>query len=233
VTLAAAWASAAGTGPPPAVRLEGVKKSYPTSAGEVLAVDGIDLEVAAGTSLAIVGPSGGGKSTLLGLMGGLEPPSAGKVMILGQDIGARNAEARAAFRREHLGFLFQAYDLLPFLTAAENVALQVGISGRGIDDIGAMLERLGIGDEADKLPDQLSGGQRQRVGIARCLAHGPDLVLADEPTGELDSVSSDTVMSLMLGMVRELGATLVVVTHDTSVAARLDRVVTLRDGRVV
>ena len=156
------------------------------------------------------------------------------MIVLGERLELLGDEARAAYRRDKVGFIFQAYDLLPFLTVAENVKLQAGISGRTGDlDVDELLERLGLGAERDKLPDQLSGGQKQRVGIARCLAHSPALVLADEPTGQLDSVTSAQVIEILLSTVRSIGATALVVTHDANVAANFDRVVSLADGRVV
>ncbi|HEV1997062.1 MAG TPA: ABC transporter ATP-binding protein, partial [Candidatus Dormibacteraeota bacterium] len=209
-------------------------RHYRTPAGEVRAVDGIDLEIASGSTVALTGPSGCGKSTLVGLMGALESPTAGTVLVGGTDVGALGDTGRADFRRQQVGFIFQAYDLLPFLTVVENVSLQAGISD--VDDAVPPLEVLGwlgLEGQENKFPDQLSGGQKQRVGIARCLAHRPDLILADEPTGELDSKTSAEVMHVLLGAAAELGATLVLVTHDPQVAATCERVISLRDGRMV
>ena len=217
-----------------AVELLDAQRHYHTPAGPVKAVNGVSLTVPAGTQVAFMGPSGCGKSTLLGLVGALETPTSGSVIVLGERLELLGDEARAAYRRDKVGFIFQAYDLLPFLTVAENVKLQAGISGRTGDlDVDELLERLGLGAERDKLPDQLSGGQKQRVGIARCLAHSPALVLADEPTGQLDSVTSAQVIEILLSTVRSIGATALVVTHDANVAANFDRVVSLADGRVV
>ncbi len=217
------------------IRVEGVVKHYRAGVATVRAIDGVDLEIRAGSSVAIVGPSGCGKSTLLGLLGALEQPDHGRIWLQELEISALADTERARVRRELIGFVFQSYDLLPFLTARENVEFQVALTGRAdagrlADDLVSGLE---LGDHATKLPDQLSGGQRQRVGIARALVHAPRLILADEPTGELDSVTSKTVLALMLEAQRATGATLVVVTHDTSVASKMDRVVSLRDGRVV
>jgi putative ABC transport system ATP-binding protein len=216
------------------IRLDGVVKHYRTGAGVVRAVDGIDLTVEPGSSVAITGPSGCGKSTLLGLIGGLEAPSRGSVTLGETEISKLPERARARVRRERIGFLFQSDDLLPFLTAAENVAFQLAL--RGEDDDGhrshQLLAEVGLAEHADKLPDQLSGGQRQRVGIARALVHRPSVLLADEPTGELDSAASDAVIDLLLAAQRETGVTLVVVTHDPHVAQRLDRTLRLRDGRL-
>jgi putative ABC transport system ATP-binding protein len=217
-----------------AVELLDVQRHYHTPAGPVKAVNGVSLTIPAGTQVAFMGPSGCGKSTLLGLVGALERPTSGSMIVLGERLELLGDEGRAAYRRDKLGFIFQAYDLLPFLTVAENVQLQAGISGRSGDlDVDELLERLGLGAESDKLPDQLSGGQKQRVGIARCLAHSPAIVLADEPTGQLDSVTSAQVIEILLSTVRSIGATALVVTHDANVAANFDRVISLADGRVV
>jgi putative ABC transport system ATP-binding protein len=216
-----------------AIVLTGVERHYDTPAGPVRAVDGVDLVIEEGHCVAITGPSGCGKSTLLSLVGALERPSAGTVSVLGTDVSQLSDEGRARWRAATVGFIFQAYDLVPFLTATENVALQAGISGQ---DTAAFaresLGRLGLTGHQDKVPDQLSGGQKQRVGIARSLIHRPPLVLADEPTGGLDSATSHEVIAVILSSVRSLGATLVVVTHDPTVAERFDDVVELRDGRL-
>jgi len=200
----------------------------------VRAVDGISLEVEAASSLAIIGPSGCGKSTLLSLIGGLETPTGGKVLVGGREISALPERKRARVRREEFGFLFQSHDLLPFLTAAENVILPLALRGTtdGKARCRELLDQLDLADHAGKLPDQLSGGQRQRVALARALIHEPRLILADEPTGELDSASSTAVITLLLAAQREMGATLIVVTHDPRVAERMDRVVPLSDGRL-
>ena len=217
------------------VRLEGVTKHYRAGGAAVRAIDGVDLEVESGSNVAIMGPSGCGKSTLLGLLGGLERPSRGRIWLDGVEISSLSETERSRVRRESIGFVFQSYDLLPFLTAKENVEFQIALVGRGdgSDRSGELIARLDLNDHATKLPDQLSGGQRQRVGIARALAHGPRLILGDEPTGELDSETAKTVLDLMLKAQAAIGATMIVVTHDAAVAARMDRVVSLRDGKVV
>jgi putative ABC transport system ATP-binding protein len=217
------------------VRVEDVSKQYRAGGSTVRAVDGIDLLIEPGSSVAIVGPSGCGKSTLLGMLGGLETPSDGRIWLDTVEISGLSESARARIRRDSIGFVFQSYDLLPFLTAQENVEFQqalTGENGTGGSTID-LIKRLGLADHATKLPDQLSGGQRQRVGIARALAHSPRLILGDEPTGELDSETSASVLDLLLEAQQITGATLVIVTHDPDVAARLERVVTLRDGKVV
>jgi len=220
---------------PLAIRLDGVAKHYRTAGSAVRAIDGVDLEMEPGSNVAIVGPSGCGKSTLLGLLGGLERPTRGRIWLDGIEISALSETDRSRVRRESIGFIFQSYDLLPFLTARENVEFQLALVGRAqeSDRSDELIERLELKDHEGKLPDQLSGGQRQRVGIARALAHDPRLILGDEPTGELDSETAKTVLDLMLEAQQEIGATLIVVTHDAGVAARMDRVVTLRDGKVV
>lgn len=218
---------------PAGIRLESVSKDYETPAGVVRAVDGVTLEVEPGSSLSVTGPSGCGKSTLLGLIGGLETPTAGRVAIGGQEISSLPERERAHLRRHQLGLVFQLDNLLPFLTAVENVSLQLALHG-STDGYGRCVEvlgELGLIGEVDKLPDQLSGGQRQRVAVARALIHRPAVILADEPTGSLDAESAATVIDLLLAAQRELAATLVVVTHDPGVARRLDRTFSLRDGQ--
>lgn len=215
-----------------AIALDAVERHYQTPAGVVRAVNGVSLAVPAGRQIALMGPSGSGKSTLLGLIGGLERPTAGRVLVAGVSVGELDDEALAAYRRRQIGFIFQAYDLLPYLTVAENIALQGAISGTGEADVDELLDDLGLTPERDKLPDQLSGGQKQRVGIARCLVHRPAVVLADEPTGELDSVTSARVLEVLLERVGAIGATAVVVTHDHRVAANFERIITIADGSV-
>ena len=225
--------------PAPTVELRDVHCHYRTPGGLVKAVDGVDMTIEAGECVAIVGPSGSGKSTLLALLGGLEEATSGTASVLGTDLGSLSDERRAAFRRRHIGFVFQDLGLLPFLTAAENVAFGIGVAGSGGSggtgsplDPRETLEQLQLGAQADKLVDQLSGGERGRVAIARSLAHRPELVLGDEPTGSLDAALSDITITFFLDAVRRLNSTAVVVTHDATVAARFDRVVRLRDGRV-
>jgi putative ABC transport system ATP-binding protein len=218
-----------------AIALEDVSKHYETPAGLVRAVEQITLQVQAGSSLAITGSSGCGKSTLLSLIGGLERPTAGSVTIGDARISSLPEQDRARLRRDQLGFVFQADNLQPFLTAVENVGLQLALAGSRNSDGRAreLLGELGLAGHADKLPDQLSGGQRQRVAIARALIHRPRLILADEPTGSLDEDNSRALVDLLLAAQGAAGATLVVVTHDPAVAARLGRTVRLRDGRLV
>jgi putative ABC transport system ATP-binding protein len=217
------------------VRLESVSKHYATPAGTVRAVDGVTFEVEAGTSLAITGPSGCGKSTLLGLIGGLDAPTTGRVVIGHHVISGLPERRRTQLRRDELGIVFQSDNLLPFLTSVENVALQLALHGAtaGFERTLELLTDLGLAQCADKLPDQLSGGQRQRVAIARALVHEPSVLLADEPTAALDADAAAAVVDLLLSAQRERGTTLIMVTHDASVAARLDRTIALRDGKRV
>lgn len=215
------------------IKLDDVTKRYQTAAGVVRAVDGISLDVQPGTSLAITGPSGCGKSTLLGLIGGLDAPSAGRVSIGGREISALADGGRARVRRHEMGLVFQSDNLLPFLTATENVSLQLALEAPGSGNARSLelLVQLGLAEEADKFPDQLSGGQRQRVAVARALIHRPSLIVADEPTGSLDAESAVAVVDLLLAAQRA-GATLVLVTHEPGVARRLDRTVGMLDGRL-
>jgi putative ABC transport system ATP-binding protein len=215
------------------IRIEALSKHYETSAGVVRAVDAVTIQVEPGTSLAVTGPSGCGKSTLLGLMAGLESPSAGSVSLDGHEISSLPERDRERIRRDEIGLVFQADNLLPFLTALENVELQLALNGsESMDSPAELLERLGLGEHAGKLPDELSGGQRQRVAVARALINRPRVILADEPTGALDEATSRVVVEALQDAQRELGATLVVVTHDLALAGRLDRRLGLRDGRV-
>jgi putative ABC transport system ATP-binding protein len=198
-------------------------------------VDDVTLAVEPGTSLAVTGPSGCGKSTLLGLIAGLEAPTSGRLVIGDQDVSSLSDQERARLRRDQLGLVFQSDNLLPYLTAVENVSLQLALKDpeANFERSRELLAELDLGYKADSLPDQLSGGQRQRVAIARALAHRPRILLADEPTGELDADNSRIVIDLLLAAQRECGTTVVVVTHDPAVARRLDRTVSLSDGRLV
>lgn len=220
---------------PAGIRVDAVSKNYRTSSELVRAIDGVTLEVEPGSSLAITGRSGCGKSTLLGLIGGLEAPTAGRVVVGGLDLSSMSDRQRDRVRREHVGFVFQADNLLPYLTAAENVALQVALhpSDGGERRCLELLTGLGLGDCVDKLPDQLSGGQRLRVAVARALVHHPGVVLADEPTGAVDADNAHIIVDLLLAAQASTGATLVVVTHDDDVARRLERTLRLQDGRLV
>jgi putative ABC transport system ATP-binding protein len=219
---------------PAGITLESVSKRYVTPQGEIAAIESVSLEVEPGSSLAITGPSGCGKSTLLGLIAGLERPSGGRVLVGGEEVSSLPANERADLRRNELGLVFQRDNLSPFLTAVENVALQLALKGDedGWDRCLEVLEELGLASQADRLPDRLSGGERQRIAIACALVKEPSVILADEPTGSLDARNSAAVIELLIQIQRRAGTTLVVVTHDVDLALHLDRSVGLRDGHV-
>jgi putative ABC transport system ATP-binding protein len=218
-----------------AVDLVGVGRRYEAPGGTVTALNGVTLSILPGESVAVTGPSGCGKSTLLGLIAGLDVPTTGTITIGDRVISSMDAEERARVRRHDLGLVFQSDNLLAYLTATENVSAQIALDDR----VGAyarsveMLVASGLAGEVDALPDQLSGGQRQRVAVARAIAHHPKLIVADEPTGSLDPPNATAVVDLLLSAQRASGATLVLVTHEASVADRLQRVVSLRDGRPI
>jgi putative ABC transport system ATP-binding protein len=216
------------------IMVESVIVEHQTSSGPVRALDGVSFTVESGSSVAITGPSGGGKSTLLGVIGGLARPTSGAVRIGDSHISDLSERDRSDFRRGHIGFVYQADNLLPFLTLLENVGLQLALNGEasGAGRSLAVLANLGLAGLAYRLPDHLSGGQRQRAAVARAIVHQPEIILADEPTGALDAANAVGVIDLLLGMQREIGATLIMVTHDREAAGRLDRQIHLRDGRV-
>ncbi len=208
-------------------------KTYPGPDGAVPILNGVSMGVEAGDTLALTGESGSGKSTLLHLVGGLDQPDSGRVEIDGVDIGALDDAARAAVRRDKVGVIFQQFNLIPSLTVASNIAFQARLAG-GEDKawIRDLADRMGLTDQMPKYPEQLSGGQQQRVAIARTLAARPALVLADEPTGNLDEATADIVMDLMLALVAETNAALLMVTHSSRLAERMGRRLHLRAGRV-
>lgn len=216
------------------ITVDSVVVEHQTSTGPVRALNGVSFAVDSGSSVAITGPSGGGKSTLLGVVGGLARPTSGSVRIGDSEISQLSERDRSDFRRAHVGFVYQADNLLPFLTLLENVGLQLALNGTpsGTGRSLAVLANLGLAGLAYRLPDHLSGGQRQRAAVARAIVHQPAIILADEPTGALDAANAVGVIDLLLGMQREIGATLIMVTHDREAAGRLDRQIHLRDGRV-
>ncbi len=195
----------------------------------------VSLEVPAGQFLAIAGPSGSGKSTLLGLISGLDQPTAGRIEVAGVEITTLDEDALARFRLDHVGYVFQSYHLIATLTAVENVAVPLELAGEpdAAARARALLAEVGLAERAHHYPVQLSGGEQQRVAVARAMARRPPLLLADEPTGNLDSATGKQIIELLVGVNRRLGCTLVLVTHDAALAAHADRVVTLRDGRIV
>jgi len=220
----------------PALRTHGLEKEYGHGAGLVRALDAVELEVASGETLAVMGPSGCGKSTLLHLLGGLERPSAGEVWLAGRRIDQLSERALARLRRHAIGFVFQAFHLMDELTAVENVELPALLAGRSPHPARRraleLLERVGLTDRAEHPPSALSGGERQRVAIARALSNEPLVVLADEPTGNLDSAATLDVLRL-LDSLRATGQTLLIVTHDARIAATADRLISMRDGTFV
>ena len=220
--------------PAGSISIEDVVVEHRGANGRVRALDGVSFAIERGSSVSVIGPSGGGKSTLLGIIGGLARPTTGTVRIGDLDLSGSTERDRSDFRRRRLGFVYQSDNLLPFLTVIENLGLQVALGRSPTDTDRALelLDRLGLRAEADKLPDHLSGGQRQRVAVARAVVHRPQLILADEPTGALDAPNAAGVIDMLMGEQRAIGATLVMVTHDREAADRLDRQVELRDGRV-
>jgi len=210
-------------------------KHYGSGEGVVKAVDHTSLEVRRGEFTAIVGRSGSGKSTLLHLLGGLDRPDSGKVFIEGKDIFALKDEELAVFRRRKIGFIFQDYNLVPSLNVWENIVLPIGLDGKKADRefVTSVIESIGIADKIKALPGTLSGGQQQRVAIARALASRPAIILADEPTGNLDSKTEMEVISLLKSCVADYCQTLVMITHDETVAQMADRILIIEDGRVV
>lgn len=219
---------------PPALAVAGLARTFGSGAGSVRALDGVDLAFAAGTFTALMGPSGSGKSTFLTCASGLEHPTQGRVLIDGQDITEWDEDRRTRFRRERIGFIFQGFHLMSYLTAEQNVGLPQRLAGHRPDraKVRSLLDRVGLGERRSHLPAELSGGQQQRVAIARALVTDPAVVLADEPTGALDSRTAREVLGLLRSCVDDLGETVVMVTHDPVAAAYADAVVFLVDGRV-
>jgi putative ABC transport system ATP-binding protein len=219
---------------PTALEVRDLTRTYGAGDGSVHALAGVDLAFAAGTFTAVMGPSGSGKSTFLTCAAGLEAPTSGRVLLDGQDVTDLSEDDRTRLRRERIGFVFQGFHLLPYLTAEQNVGLPLRLAGRRQDRarVRDLLARVGLGERAQHLPGALSGGQQQRVAIARALVTQPAVVLADEPTGALDSTTAHEVLGLIRDSVDTLGQTVVMVTHDPVAAAYADRVVFLVDGRV-
>ena len=220
--------------PDPALSLSEARLTLRGNAGPVEILRGISLSIAQGEAVGLVGPSGSGKSSLLMLMGGLEQATGGEVRALGQDLSAMDEDALARFRRDNMGVVFQSFHLIPTMTALENVATPLELAGQrdAFARAAAQLEAVGLGPRADHYPAQMSGGEQQRVALARALAPQPRLLLADEPTGNLDEANGRAIVDLLFGLGRRTGATLVLVTHDEGLASRCDRVIRLRDGRL-
>lgn len=218
----------------PILEVANLTQTYPTAAGPLTVLDDVSFSVRAGGTIAIVGPSGSGKTTLLGLCAGLDRAHAGAVRIAGESLDALDEDGRARVRNAHVGFVFQNFQLIPTLTALENVLVPIELRGeRGREsEAMALLGRVGLAERADHYPVQLSGGEQQRVALARAFINRPKLLFCDEPTGNLDGSNAGTVTELIFGLNREHGTTLVLVTHDLELAARCDRILRLRAGRV-
>ena len=218
------------------LQLKDVRKVYEGKA-RVVALDGVTLSIGAGEMVAVMGPSGSGKSTLLNLMGGLDVPTAGALLVAGEDLARKGEEERSLFRRTHVSYVFQAYHLMPTLTAAQNVELPLHLAGRPAAEAreraARALAEVGLAERTTHLPDELSGGERQRVAIARALVTGAPLLLADEPTGNLDTARGEEILGLLRSIHAGKGTTIVMVTHDPHAAAACERVVRFRDGKVV
>ena len=217
------------------VRMENVSKVYGTAENQVWALHGVNLTVEKGETLAVVGASGSGKSTLLHIMGGADSPTSGKVIIEDKDITALTDEQMSVFRRRKIGFVFQAYHLIPVLTVEENITMPILLDHRKPDReyIEHIMDILNLQDRRHHLPNQLSGGQQQRAAIARALANRPALILADEPTGALDSKNGAEVITLLQNSVKELNQTLVLITHNIDLAREADRIIKISDGEIV
>jgi putative ABC transport system ATP-binding protein len=217
------------------IRVRGLSMRLSSGGRPITILDGISLEVQAGEFVAITGPSGSGKSTLLGLIAGLDEPTAGSIEVDGVEVTRLAEDALAGFRRDRIGYVFQAYHLIPTLTAAENVAVPLELAGHAnaAGEARALLTDVGLGARSHHYPAQLSGGEQQRVALARAVALRPALLLADEPTGNLDSATGAAIIELMLRLRRERGCTLLLVTHDPALASHADRIVNLLDGRLV
>ena len=216
------------------LRVDHLTKTYGTGDTAVCALDDVSFSVSAGEFVAIIGSSGSGKSTLLHMIGGVDRPTSGTVYLNGEDVFERSDEQLAVFRRREVGLVYQFYNLVPVLDVVENMCLPVLMDGRKVNErrLKALLSRLGLAGREHHLPNQLSGGQQQRVAIGRALMNAPAVVLADEPTGNLDSKNSAEIMALLRKSNRELKQTLIVITHDEDIALSADRVIALEDGRI-
>ncbi len=219
------------------VEMENVTKIYGSEklGNEVRALDGISLTIKKGEMLSVIGSSGSGKTTLLNMIGAVDQPTGGKVLVDGEDVSKLNDDQLSVFRRRKIGFIFQSFHLIPVLSVEDNIKIPVLLDRKKPDNeyIEHIIEMLGLVDRRNHLPNQLSGGQQQRVAIARALANHPSIVLADEPTGSLDSKNGEEVMALLRDSVAELGQTLVVITHNIDIARQMDRIIKISDGKIV
>lgn len=211
-----------------------LKKYYKQGNQVVKALDGIDIKISGGEFIAVVGTSGSGKSTLLHMMGGLDNPTSGKVIVNGEDISKKNEEQLTIFRRRHIGFVFQNYNLVPMLNVYENIVLPVELDGNKVDKefLNDVVAMLGLSERMENMPNELSGGQQQRVSIARALITKPDIILADEPTGNLDTKTSEDVLSLFRMTSVKYHQTIVMITHNDAIAQMADRIIRIEDGKI-
>ena len=216
------------------LRVENLTKVYGTGENEVRALDGVSFSVEKGAFVAVIGPSGSGKSTLLHILGGVDRPTGGKVFMDGKDVYAQNEEQLAIFRRRQVGLIYQFYNLIPVLNVTENITLPVLMDGQRVnrDRLKELITTLGLTGRENHLPNQLSGGQQQRVSIGRALMNAPAVVLADEPTGNLDSKNSKEIVDLLKISNEKYGQTLIVITHDESIALQADRIISIDDGKI-
>ncbi len=217
---------------PPSLLIRGLRHAWREGARVREVLRGVDLDAVAGECIALVGRSGSGKSTLLNLIGGIDPPDGGSVIVNGLDLTRMDERVRTLFRRRHIGFVYQFFNLLPTLTVLENLLLPLELNRRDPGRAHALLDAVGLADRGADFPDRLSGGEQQRIAIARALVHEPALVLADEPTGNLDEETGRRVLDLLMRLARENGGILLIVTHAREVAASADRVMVLADGRL-
>lgn len=217
------------------LKVENLVKTYKTGENTIRAVDNISFSVEKGEFVAIVGASGSGKSTLLHLLGGVDKPDSGHVYIEDNDIYSMNDENLAIFRRRQVGLIYQFYNLIPILNVKENITLPCDLDGNKVDEkrLNELLESLGLSDRVNHLPNELSGGQQQRTSIGRALINNPAIVLADEPTGNLDSEASDEIMSLLRSANKKYKQTVIVITHDLNIASTADRIITIDDGKII
>lgn len=217
------------------LRVENLCKTYGKGKNEVKALDNVSFSVKKGEFIAIIGPSGSGKSTLLHILGGVDRPTSGKVFMDDNDVYVQNDEQLAIFRRRQVGLIYQFYNLIPILNVAENMILPLKLDGQKVNDerVKELLEILGLAERKNHLPSQLSGGQQQRVSIGRALINAPALVLADEPTGNLDSKSSQEIIELLKYSNKKYGQTLILITHDENIALQADRIIRIADGQIV
>ena len=217
------------------LKVENLTKVYGKGENEVRALNGVSFSVEKGDFVAIIGPSGSGKSTLLHTLGGVDRPTGGKVLVNGQDVYSRSDEQIAVFRRREVGLIYQFYNLIPVLNVEENMSLPVLLDGRNVnrDRLRELIRELDLGGREKHLPNQLSGGQQQRVSIGRALMNSPSIVLADEPTGNLDSKNSHEIVELLKRMNREYNQTLIMITHDESIALQARRIIAIEDGKIV